>query len=120
MVSRLIFYLVSPLPTQVGNCVGWGNYKYFVLLLLWGLAATATVCAMWLPLFFKLWLPLQPVETTESQRLRQLPAATSGGGGDPHPFGYGGADEGAVLTANDPFSFQHAGTTRVRRVCVCV
>lgn len=49
-----------PLLQWVGNCVGFGNYHSFVLILGWGLVATLLVTVSWAPVLFGWWQPLQP------------------------------------------------------------
>ena len=50
----------------VGNCVGYGNYKAFLLLILHGWAATGVLMAWWVPLAMGAWLPLQPPSSSGS------------------------------------------------------
>ena len=63
--SRLVLKMDHHCP-WVGNCVGHANYKAFLLLLLHGWGATATVVAWWLPLATGLWQPLQPTTPATS------------------------------------------------------
>jgi len=53
----------------VGNCVGAGNYKAFILLLAFGLAATVSVAAWWVPLAAGTWSPAPSVAADFSYAL---------------------------------------------------
>ena len=64
----------------VGNCVGFQNYKAFVLLLMYGFAAAVFSLMVWAPLMAGIWMPF----------------SVSGDGGDPHPD--------ALKEANDRFA----------------
>ena len=84
--------------------MGWGNYKFFVLLLMWGLATTSTVLMVWAPLFVGLWQPLVMVGDGDlASAGRSLPSA------QPAAFSQAHLD-----AANARFLFSHAGTSRVR------
>ena len=111
----------SPPYAQVGNCVGFGNYKFFVLLLIWGLAATLTTVLAWAPLFLGLWSPVRPAYPLPhharflAEAVRFLPAAVPGG--DVAGGGGGIGIDDKIAQANAEFTFRHANTSRVS-VCV--
>ena len=56
----------------VGQCVGWGNYKAFCQLLVFGCAATLVTLSWWLPLATGAWrpLPTPPLKTSSDPHNR--------------------------------------------------
>lgn len=57
---------------QVGNCVGFYNYKPFYLLLVHGLLACTLVAAVWSPIVWRAWFPLVQVGHLDAAASRLL------------------------------------------------
>jgi len=80
----------------VANCVGYGNYKAFLLLILHGWGATLCVLCWWLPAVAGWWQPLEPLHYPSS-------SSSSGTGSSPLPL------EVARSQANAHFTYASMG-----------